>query len=152
MKKKILIGVLLILAAIQFIRPEKNAGQEETPNDITHYVNVPDNVMTVLKASCYDCHSNHTNDYWYYNIMPVGWWLNNHVKDGKRHLNFSDFSTYDKKKIHKKLGETAEEVEEKEMPLTSYTLIHSKAKLSVEEIKLIADWANAERKKINLNE
>jgi hypothetical protein len=149
MKKKILIGILIIIIGMQFIRPEKNSGQAKTPTDITHYVQVPDSVMTILRASCYDCHSNHTDDLWYREIMPIGWWLNKHVKDGKRHLNFSDFSKYDKKKIDKKLKETAEEVEKKDMPLPSYTIIHKKEKLTSEQIKLIVDWVATERKKLN---
>jgi hypothetical protein len=149
MKKKILIAILIIIIGIQFIRPEKNLGRAETPSDITHYIQVPDSVMRILKNSCYDCHSNHTDDLWYREIMPIGWWLNKHVTDGKRHLNFSDFSKYDKKKIRKKLKETAEEVEQKEMPLSSYTLIHTKKKLNPEQIKLIVDWADTELKKIN---
>jgi hypothetical protein len=148
MKKKIWIGILILLIGIQFIRPEKNLGKADTPTDVTHYIHVPDSVMTILKTSCYDCHSNHTNDLWYRNIMPIGWWLDKHVKSGKRHLNFSDFSNYDKAKIAKKLKETAEEVEKEDMPLPSYTLIHRKEKLSNEQIKLIVDWANTERMKI----
>ena len=46
-------GVLLI---IQFIHPEKN-DSGATPGDIEGKYSVPDEVMSVLKPACYDCHS-----------------------------------------------------------------------------------------------
>ena len=147
MLKKILIGIIALLLIIQFIRPTKNLGSAEGPNDITHYAQVPDSVMTILKVSCYDCHSNHTNYLWYHEIMPLGWFLNNHVVDGKKHLNFSEFTTYNDKKKDRKFKQTAEEVEEHEMPLSSYTIIHKDAILNEAQIKLLTSWAEGLRKK-----
>ena len=51
--------------------------------------NPSEEVLKVLKESCFDCHSNKTNYPWYNNITPVNFWLAAHVKDGKKHLNFS---------------------------------------------------------------
>jgi hypothetical protein len=150
MKKKIAIGILVVLALIQFIRPHKNSGGSDTEKDITHFVDVPANVKSILKTSCYDCHSNHTNYYWYHEIMPLGWWLNHHVEDGRKHLNFSDFSKYSLPKIDHKLEEIAEEVGEHEMPLSSYTMMHKDAELSAEQVKVITDWVTAERAKLSL--
>jgi len=146
MVKKILIGVLLLLVIIQFIRPSKNTGDAEGPNDITHYAQVPDSVMTILKVSCYDCHSNHTNYLWYHEIMPVGWLLNNDVVDGKKHLNFSEFTTYNKKRTDRKLKQIAEEVEEHAMPISSYTWMHKEAIMTDQQIKLVAGWAEELKK------
>ncbi len=140
MKRKILIVVLILLFFIQFIRPARNNGAEATPTDITHYVTVPDTVMHILQRSCYDCHSNHTVYPWYVNINPVGLWLKNHIDDGKRAINFSDLSSFDKRKLNHRLGDIAEEVESGDMPLSSYTLIHRYAKLDSNEINLIKQW------------
>ena len=148
MKKKILIGLLLLLIGIQFIRPQQNTGPADTPSDITHYMQVPENVLHTLKVSCYDCHSNHTSYPWYAQINPVGLWLTYHVNEGKSELNFSDVATYDKKKLDHKLEEIAEQVNEKEMPLSSYTLIHKDAVLSDEQIKQIVDWVKTERQRL----
>jgi hypothetical protein len=150
MMKKVLVGLLVIFIAIQLIRPERNNGQADTSQDIAHYAQVPDNVMHVLKTSCYDCHSNHTDYPWYTNINPVGLWMNHHVEEGKGELNFSEFATYNKKRIDHKLEEIAEEVEEGHMPLPSYLLIHTDAKLSKEQMKLIVDWAKSERQRLAL--
>ncbi len=118
--------------------------------DVTHFVNVPDNVMTVLQGSCYDCHSNRTNYPWYAEVNPVGWWLNNHVEEGKSELNFSDFAQYDIKRMDHKLEEVAEEVAEGHMPLPAYTWIHREAELSPEQVSLIKEWVAAERAKLEV--
>lgn len=152
MVKKILIAFVIILIAIQFIRSEENKGQAETPQDISHVLQVPDNVMTTLKSSCYDCHSNHTNYPWYSKINPVGWWLNNHIEEGKSELNFSNFAQYDKKRLDHKLEEAAEEVEKGHMPLPAYTFVHADAELSEEQVKELVAWVKAERQKLNIQE
>ncbi len=140
MIKKILITLGLILVVIQFIRPAKNIGMVEGPNDITHTVTVPPEVQSILQKSCNDCHSNNTQYPWYYNIQPVAWWLADHVNDGKRHLNFSEFSTYKNKRKLKKLKETKEEVEDGEMPMDSYLWMHNNAKLTETEKASLYKW------------
>ena len=55
---------------------------------------VPVNVMQILRRSCYDCHSDSTVYPWYAEIQPVGWWLNSHIEDGKRGINFNRFGSY----------------------------------------------------------
>ena len=91
MIKKILIALLVVFVIIQFFRPEKNDS-----NDLTHAIstkyNVPENIQTMLKGACNDCHSNNTTYPWYSNIQPVAWWLNDHIEHGKGHLNFSSFT------------------------------------------------------------
>jgi hypothetical protein len=143
MAKRILIGVIILLVIVQFIQPPHNNAPADTPTDITHAVAVPADVMTVLKKSCYDCHSNHTDYPWYSKITPVNWWLNNHINEGKRELNFSEFATYTERKKSKKLEETAKQVEKKEMPLSSYTLIHTDAKLTDAQRQLVINWAKS---------
>lgn len=150
MKKKIGIGLLVVLVLIQFIRPEANDGQADTSQDITHAVQVPATVLTTLKTACYDCHSNHTNAVWYANINPIGWWLNHHIEEGKAELNFSEFATYKPKRADHKLEEIAEEVEEGHMPISSYTFMHADAKLSKVQIEEIVAWAKTERQRLNV--
>ena len=141
MIKKIVLGLLVVFVIAQFIRPPKNSGNAASANDITHEVPVPDTVMGLLKIACYDCHSDHTNYPWYSKITPVNWWLHDHIVDGKRHLNFSQFTKSSFKRRMKKLEEVAETVEKHEMPLDSYLWIHKEAKLTEAQQKLIIDWA-----------
>lgn len=147
MKKttKILIGILILLILIQFIRPARNNGDAFGRNDFTHEIQTPDSIMKILKVSCFDCHSNHTDYPWYTEINPVGWWLTRHINEGKRELNFSEFVTYNAKRKDKKLEETAKEVKEHEMPLDSYTWVHKDAKLTEQQVNAVVQWAENAR-------
>lgn len=148
MIKKTVVILVILFIVIQFIRPARNDGNAAGPDDITNVVTVPDTVMSILKKSCYDCHSNHTNYPWYMNINPGGWLMASHIKDGKEELNFSEYATYSKKKRDRKLTITAEQVSKHEMPISSYLLIHSGAKLSDGQIKIIKDWVDSAKQEL----
>jgi hypothetical protein len=146
--KKIGMALFAILVLIQFIRPERNGNWEKSDNDISLAINVPSNVQQILETSCYDCHSNHTTYPWYTNIQPIGLWMQHHVDEGKEELNFSEFKTYKPKRQKHKLEEIAEQVNEHEMPLSSYTLIHKNAILTPEQNVALVSWAKQEFEKI----
>jgi hypothetical protein len=146
--KKIGMALFAILVIIQFIRPERNGNWEKSDNDISMAINVPSNVQQILETSCYDCHSNHTTYPWYTNIQPIGLWMQHHVDEGKEELNFSEFKTYKPKRQKHKLEEIAEQVNEHEMPLSSYTLIHKNAILTPEQNVALVSWAKQEFEKI----
>jgi hypothetical protein len=148
MIKKILLGLLALVIVAQFIRPAKNVAAGTGPNDISTKHPVPADVAALLQRACYDCHSNHTKYPWYAEVQPAGWWLAEHVNDGKRHLNFSEFAAYPAKRAKTKAGEIVDEIEEKKMPLKSYTWMHPEARLTPEEIKLITAWAEDLESKI----
>lgn len=145
MKKKILLGLAAILILIQFFHPEKNESNDKTHDISTKYA-VPVQVNHLLEVACNDCHSNKTTYPWYSQIQPVAWWMNHHVEDGKRHLNFSTFASLPIAVQNHKFEETIEMVKEKEMPLASYTFLglHKEANLSDEERTMIIDWAKAQ--------
>ncbi len=145
MLKKIVIGLGVVLIIIQFIRPDKNDSNDLT-NDISIKYQVPSQVNQILQVSCNDCHSNKTEYPWYANVQPVAWWLNDHVVDGKKHLNFSEFTKTPLFVQNHKFDEIIEMVGGKEMPLPSYTNfgLHAEANLSDEQRKMITDWAKAQ--------
>ena len=130
MKKKILIVLLVLIIVIQFFKPSKNLSSAKSPNDISRVYNVPENVSVILDKACNDCHSNNTVYPWYAEIQPVAWWLNNHIEEGKDELNFSEFTSYAPARQYHKLEEIKKQIDEGEMPLSSYTLIHTNAKLT----------------------
>lgn len=144
MLKKILLVLLVIFLVMQAFRPEKNVSGQKN-NAIATLYPVPDNVNQILVKACNDCHSNTTVYPWYAEIQPVAWWLDDHVKDGKKHLNFDEFATYRLAKQFHKLEEVFDEVKGGEMPLESYTVVHRDAKLTTEEKNIILDWSTAVR-------
>ncbi len=135
-KRKISYVLIAIVMLIQLVRPSKNTGDAKGLNSIATNVEVD----KILNTACYDCHSNHTEYPWYCNIQPIGWWTSHHVNEGKEELNFSEFNSYSLKRKLKKLKEIKEQLDENEMPLSSYTLIHSDAKLSAENKIILIKW------------
>lgn len=152
--KKIIKPIALVLLAaliiIQFFRPEKNLSSSETiaANDISKLYPVPQEVASILQTSCYDCHSNNTHYPWYSNFQPVAWWLADHVKEGKKEINFSEFASYRIGKQYRKLEKMNSEVKEGEMPLESYTFIHGDAKLNPAQKEKLMSWASEIRDSI----
>lgn len=144
MLKKIMLVLLGILLILQFVSPEKNIHPEPNASqkDISTLYPVPDSIRAILKTSCADCHSNNTRYPWYAHIQPLGWWLNHHVEEGKQELNFNEFASYRPRRQYHKLEEIIEQVQEGEMPLKSYTLVHWEAKLNETQRGQIAGWAN----------
>jgi len=142
MLKKILIGLLVVLVLIQFFRPEKNNSNDLTLDVSTKY-KVPEDVSQILRVACNDCHSNKTNYPWYSQIQPVAWWLNDHVTEGKEHLNFSNFTQLPIAVQNHKFEEVIEVIDENEMPLESYTYLglHPEAKLTEDQKTALKTWA-----------
>ncbi len=148
--KKILLVILVVIIAIQFIQPARNKRGQLLPTDISKVYNIPDQVQSVLKNACYDCHSNNTNYPWYSNIQPGGWWLASHIRRGKEELNFSEFGDYSSRKQKSKLNSISKTVEDRTMPFPSYTLIHKNARLTKDEKATLIDWANKTKDSLSL--
>lgn len=143
MFKKILVFLLIALVAIQFFRPKKNQQAGIPTSHIATKYAVPEDVASILNKACNDCHTNNTKYPWYSNVQPVAWWLDKHVKDGKKHLNFSEYTNKRPRYMYHKMEEVIEMVKEGEMPLASYTWIHKDAILTEAEKTKLYDWANA---------
>ncbi len=128
--KKILAIVVLLLIVIQFIPYGK---------DHTNPAVIAEPKWDTLKTrelfmkACVDCHSHETKWPAYSNIAPISWIVYNHVIEGRKHFNVSNWG-------HQKKNEgedAAEEIEEGEMPLTSYLLVHPEAQLTDDEKKML---------------
>jgi hypothetical protein len=126
---------------MQLYQPARNLGygQDITAN-FTKIYNVPKNVKTILRTSCYDCHSNYTNYPWYSNIQPARFFMESHIKEGKEELNFSEYGNYSQRKQNSKLKAISKQIKLNEMPLASYTLIHKNAILSSSQKQEVMDW------------
>lgn len=142
--KRIFLGGTIILVAMQFSRPVRNQARAPAgPPEITALYATPPAVQAILARACNDCHSDHTRYPWYANVQPAGWWLAAHIRDGKRHLNFSRFGTYAPDQAAHKIEKLVEEIQERKMPLSSYTWLHPNAKLSEAEREAVVTWARS---------
>jgi hypothetical protein len=128
--KNIAIFLVFLFLVIQSIRIDKTAEPLNPATDFITLTSANAEVANTLKIACYDCHSNQPTYPWYTNIAPVSWWIKHHINEGSHHLNFSIWGTYKDKRKHHKLEECIEMVEEGEMPMSSYTLMHGDAKLT----------------------
>ena len=140
------IGAYVLVAAfvvIQFIRPEKNVATGPGENEISRQYPVPAEIESILRKSCYDCHSNTTRYPWYAEIQPAGWILAGDIHDAKRALNFDEFASYRLQRQLLKFEAIADEVETGGMPLPSYTLLHRDAVLSAGQKTLLISWAQS---------
>lgn len=137
------IGWLLLIAliVIQFFRPAKNLEKGISANHISSKYPIPADVDSILDKACYDCHSNNSRYPWYYNIQPVGIWMDDHIKEGKRGLNFSEYTNKRLRYQYHKMEEVIELVEEGGMPIDSYTWTHKDAILTTEERSKLVNWA-----------
>ena len=77
------VGVVFLL--IQFVPVER------TNPPVTGEVEAADPVMEALRNACYDCHSNETRWPWYSRVAPLSWRIAEHVRIGRRNLNFSEW-------------------------------------------------------------
>lgn len=150
--KKVAIALLIVFIAMQFYRPEKNQSQGNHTAHFIKQTNPSADVKLILQESCYDCHSSNTEYPWYNNVAPVSYWLANHIKDGKEHLNFSDWNDYSIKKKDHKLEEVIEMIQAGDMPLNEYTWTHNEAKLTEEQKNAVIAWAKQIRALYQLNQ
>lgn len=128
---------------MQCYQPARNVSYEQvSSSNFTEVYKVPKNVETILRTSCYDCHSNNTNYPLYSYVQPIRFFMDGHINDGKKELNFNEFSNYSKRKQKNKLDRIAKEIKENEMPLNSYTLIHKNAVLSNNQKDEVINWIN----------
>ena len=152
MKKTIKLLALVIIALvvlIQLYRPERFTTKEITSDHITKVLNVPGNVQSILKRSCFDCHSNQTRWPWYSGVAPVSWFVISDVSRGRSKMNFSEWGKYSKTKQGIKLDNICEEITEGEMPLKQYLYIHKDAVLSREQKDILCTWAKEESQKLD---
>ncbi len=133
--KVILISIAAIVIIIQFIPVERNNPpiQEE--------IDAPQEVKNILERACYDCHSNKTEWPFYSYIAPVSWIVAGDVHEAREHINFTEWNNYSAKDREEIKAEIFEEVEEGEMPLKGYTILHPESKVSEVEIEILSKWA-----------
>lgn len=128
--KKISVILLVPFILIQFFPIDKNNPAPTPQMDFLTIKNTPESTANLIRNGCYDCHSNETKYLWYSNVQPIAWFLQDHIEEGRKELNFSTFATYEPKRQAHKLAEAIEQIEKGEMPLDSYIIAHSEAKFS----------------------
>lgn len=146
--KPILLAAMLVLIVAQFIPVSKTNPSVDAARTIHATMTLPAEVSRVFERACQDCHSNQTVWPWYSHVAPASWLLANHVKEGRRELNFSEWGQYQARRRDRKLKEICDQVQRGKMPQASYTFLHPQAKLGDQDKQAICAWTDAARKAI----
>jgi len=86
--KKVSFILLILLIGIQFYRPNKNIQKETTLDDFLTTQKAQKPIKILFQNSCYNCHSNSTDYYWYDNIAPASWIVDRHIKKSQGEAQF----------------------------------------------------------------
>lgn len=130
-------GIVVLFLVLQMV-----PGPAADNPPVEEEVAAPADVLQVLRQSCYDCHSHETAWPWYASVAPAKWLVRDHVEDARSDLNFSAWNRYDAEERAHKWEEVAEEVEEGEMPLRSYLIVHRGARLSDDDLRTLVNYAS----------
>lgn len=147
--KIISISIVVILIIIQFFRIDKTNPETIPEKDFLISTKAPQEISNMIKTSCYDCHSNETVYPWYSNLAPISWMLSSHIEEARGTFNFSEWGDYTYENKIAIFEGCIEMIEEREMPLGSYTLIHSDAKLSDHQISTLTNWFKLQEGSLN---
>ena len=95
------------------------------------HVDVPPEVQTVLKRSCYDCHSSATVWPWYSYVAPVSWYVAHDVNTARGHVNFQNWEAQINEQEGKEhLGLICKLIREGKMPPADYRVMHKGTDIS----------------------
>jgi hypothetical protein len=130
-----ILALILIAIAIQFIPVNRTNPPVESEAPF------PEDVLSILRGSCYDCHSHETVWPWYSRIAPVSFLIANDVNEGREHLNLSTWNRLSAADRIDAIEEIWEQVEDGDMPLWYYLPAHPEARLSDDERAVLKAWA-----------
>lgn len=123
------LGLVVLLLLIQLIP----VSHDNPP--VTREVNWDSpETRALAQRACFDCHSNETVWPWYSNVAPVSWFVANHVFDGRRRLNFSQWD-----QPNADQDDITDVIASREMPLWSYLPMHPEARLTDAETQALID-------------
>lgn len=137
---KIILGIVVVLAAAQVVRPDRT----NPVSDPSHAIQPPataTGLVSVLDRSCGDCHSNRTSWPWYTHIAPLSWLYEYGVSEGRKVVNFSEWSAYSAERQRGLLGASCQDASTGKMPGGAYTFFHPEAKLSAQDVETICTAA-----------
>jgi hypothetical protein len=140
--------LVILFMLIQLVRPERTNPPMNPVHRLESVLTVPADVRSLLRAACYDCHSNETAWPWYSNISPVSWLIARDVNGGRRQLNFSEWGTYESRSQIGRLEQIVTELSDERMPLPIYLPMHPEAQLTGEERDRLTTWARSERERV----
>lgn len=127
--KAVVYTIVGVVALMQLFRPDFNT----PPVDQKVALHADPKVISILKKSCYDCHSGETFYPWYHNVAPVSWIMADHINRGRQAIDFSHWGTMDASIKLKRLERAKQMIHNDMMPKHEYLLMHKNAILNAQE-------------------
>lgn len=137
----------LVFAGLLVFPPARTNPASNPADRIDVVAHATPEVTAILDRSCRDCHSNETRWPWYSRLPPLSIGIVDHVNDGRRHMNFSKWGTYDPEDAREFFIDMCALARKRDMPMPSYTWIHRDAPLSDADIATLCAWTEAERRR-----
>lgn len=137
---KILFWIVLGILGIQLIPINRTVKPVNKKVDFVEVMKTPPEITLILKNACYDCHSNETKYPTYAKIAPISWAIQNHVVRGRKHLNFSEWNTFNQDLKKNMLESSAADMRQNRMPLAGYMVYHPEARLTNAQKLMLAEY------------
>ena len=134
-------AVVVFLVVAQFIPVDRTNPPSDPGLGFDKTMNPPPDVKATLDRSCRDCHSHDTRWPWYSRVAPASWLVLSDVKEGRQHVNLSEWGKLELRRASRKLDSMCEEMTSGDMPPFQYTLIHRGAKVTPQEAQAFCTWA-----------
>ena len=131
---------VLLLAAAQFVRPERVNPPTVAARTIRAHAGTASGLAAVLDRACRDCHSNETVWPRYARIAPVSWLMAYGVREGRKAVNVSEWAAYTPDEQQILLALSCQDVSEGKMP-GAYALIRPETRLSARDVETICTAA-----------
>lgn len=135
----------VLLAGIQFLQPDRTNPPSDPAAHFEAVAKPSKETSAVVRRACGDCHSNETVWPWYSRIAPVSWMIADDVKEGRAHLNISEWNRLSPEMSQKRMQQMCSEAKEGGMPLFAYKLMHPAAKLDAADVSAICSASMASR-------
>jgi len=138
---KIAIGVVVLFAAAQLVRPERTNPPIDPARALQAQAGIKPQYVAVLDRACNDCHSNTTRWPWYTEIAPLSWIWAGGVKHGRKAVNFSEWAGYSPDQQKSLLTLSCQDAKQGRMPMGAYVSLHPEARLSAADIETLCTVA-----------
>ena len=130
-----IVGFLaIIFVLLQLVRPK-------LPNSpVAAELQAPDDVKQILRTACYNCHSNETALSWFDYPVPAYWLVVHDVREGRKHLNFSEIGKLPLGQQRAALFESISQIELGAMPLPPYKRLHPESTITPEQLAVLKNY------------
>lgn len=133
---------LVAIACVAFIGLQLIRPRLVNP-EVTADLQAPAEIKTLLRNSCYNCHSNETKLSWFDQPVPAYWIVVRDVNEGRKHLNFSEIGKLPLPQQRGILFESVSQIELGAMPLPAYKRAHADSVVTAERMDMLKKYLAA---------